>query len=97
MEQLLTIDILGQPFTFKSDPKVSDAKSVADYVVEAVNKVKSQASTTAPTLDKRAILILAALNITSELFSLRKEHEKLMDVINQRSKNLINAMETKLS
>lgn len=94
MDQLLTIDVLGQPFSFKTDSDVSEARAIADYVAESVSQVRSQCGSQVPTPDKRAILILAALNITSEYFDLKKKHQELIDDINQRSEHLINTLET---
>ena len=97
MDQLLTIDVLGQPFTFKTDSDSSDAKVVADYLVKAVEKVKSQCAPKAPIPDKRAILILTALNITSEYFDLKRKHQELLDVIDKRAANLLNVLDTRLA
>ena len=97
MEQLLTIDVLGQPFTFKTDSNSSDAEAVADYVAKTVDKVESHNKKGAPNLEKRAILILAALNITSEFFNYKKKHQELLQNINKRSAELIDAVESKLS
>lgn len=94
MDQTVTIDVLGQPFTFKTDSKVSEAKAVADYVAKSVQDVQTQCGGQVPTPDKRAILILAALNITSELFDLKKKHQGLLEDINQRSAQLLNTLET---
>jgi cell division protein ZapA (FtsZ GTPase activity inhibitor) len=66
---------------------------VADYVAETVKRVKSQCAKTTPTPDKRAILILTALNIASEYFELKKKHQQLLHDIDTRSVNLLNALE----
>lgn len=97
MDQLLTIDVLGQPFTFKSDANVTDAKAVADYVTQAVNNIDAQISKKNPPLDKRAILILAALNIANEYFDLQKKYQQLVKEITERSANLIETLETQLT
>lgn len=97
MDQLLTIDVLGQPFSFKTDSDVSEAKAIAEYVATSVDQVKSQCGNQAPAPDKRAILILAALNITSEYFDLKKKHQELLNEIDQRSEQLINTLETQLT
>jgi cell division protein ZapA len=94
LDQLLTIDVLGQPFSFKTDSDVSEARAIADYLAESVSQVKSQCGDQMPTPDKRAILILAALNITSEYFNLKKAHKELLKNINQRSEHLINTLDT---
>jgi cell division protein ZapA (FtsZ GTPase activity inhibitor) len=97
LDQLLTIDVLGQPFTFKSDTNVTDAKAVADYVTQAVNNIDAQISKKNPPLDQRAILVLAALNIANEYFELQKKYQQLLQEINQRSENLIETLETQLT
>jgi cell division protein ZapA len=93
LDQLLTIEVLGQPFTFKTDSDASESRAVADYVANTVKRVKSQCAPNTPTPDKRAILILAALNITSEFFELKKKHQQLLHDIDKRSVNLLNALE----
>jgi cell division protein ZapA len=95
LDQLLTIDVLGQPFTFKSDSDASESRAVADYVANTVKRVKSQCAKNTPTPDKRAILILTALNITSEYFELKKKHRQLLHDIDTRSVNLLNALEAR--
>lgn len=97
MDQLLTIDVLGQPFTFKTDSDKTDAKAVADYVVQAVNSIHAQGKQKAQLLDKRAILILAALNIANDYFNLHKKYQELLQDIDHRSANLIQVLETKLT
>lgn len=97
MDQLLTIDVLGQPFTFKSDANVTDAKAVADYVTQAVNNIDAQISKKNPPLDKRAILILAALNIANEYFDLQKKYQLLLQEVTERSATLIETLETQLT
>jgi cell division protein ZapA (FtsZ GTPase activity inhibitor) len=96
LDQLLTIDVLGQPFSFKTDSEVSEARAIADYLAESVSQVKSQCGNQVPAPDKRAILILAALNITSEDFNLKKKHHDLLKDLNQRSEQLISTLEAQL-
>lgn len=97
MDQLLTIDVLGQPFTFKTDSRESDARAVADFVAKSVEQVKLQCAQQVTPPDKRAILILAALNIASEYFELKKKHQNILNDINQRSENLLNTLETQVN
>jgi cell division protein ZapA len=97
LEQLLTIEVLGQPFTFKTDSDKTDAEAVADYVIQAVNSIHTQGENKAQLLDKRAILILAALNIANDYFNLHKKYQQLLQDINQRSANLIQVLDTQLT
>ena len=96
MDQLLTIEVLGQPFTFKTDSNESEARAVADFVVKSADQVKLQCANQVPAPDKRAILILTALNIASEYFDLKRKHQEVLDDINQRSVHLLNALDTQL-
>lgn len=96
MDQLITIEVLGQAFSFKTDSDVSGAKAVADFVTKTVDQIKSQCAHKAPTPDKRAILILTALHIASEYFDLKNKHQELLQDINQRSENLLNALESEV-
>jgi cell division protein ZapA len=93
LDQLLTIEVLGQPFTFKSDSDASESRAVADHVANTAKRVKSQCAQNEPTPDKRAILILTALNITSEYFELKKKYQQLLQDIDKRSVDLLDALE----
>jgi cell division protein ZapA len=97
VDQLLTIEVLGQPFTFKSDSNESEARAVADFVSQSIDQVKSQFADQVPSPDKRAVLILAALNIASEYFDLKKKYQEVLDDINQRSEHLLNTLETQVN
>lgn len=97
MDQTFTIDILGRQFTFTTDADVSEAKAVADYIVESIDKASEQCSQKAQTPDKWAILILAALNITNDYFELKRQHQHLLSDINQRSANLLHTLESQFA
>lgn len=88
MDQLVTIEIFGYPFTFKADSDVDKAREVAAYLQETVGKLEAQHAGKGTKIDKRAILILTALNITSEYFSYREENEALLDAIKARCDHL---------
>ncbi|MDM8521985.1 cell division protein ZapA [Desulfococcaceae bacterium HSG8] len=93
MEQFVTIELFGQPYTFKAEAEASEAKEVADFLVREVDKLEIRLSGKSPTITKQTILILAALNIASEHYNLKKEHSDLLRVISERSKNLICAVD----
>ena len=97
MDRTLTIEVLGQPFTFKTDSNESDARAVAEFVAKSVEQVKLQCDHQVPQPDKRAILILAALNIANEYLRLKKKHQDTLEDINQRSANLLNTIENRLT
>ena len=89
MEQIVTIELFGQPHTFKADSDVTKAKEVADLLVEAVARVESQQNELSSNISRQKILILAALNIANEHMELKRNHSKLLHDVAQRTTNLI--------
>lgn len=94
LEQFITIELFGQPYTFKAEEEVSRAKEVADFFVEEVNKVEVQMSDKISNVTKNTILILAALNIANENYELKKNHSVLLRDISERYVNLIRTLDT---
>jgi len=92
LEQLVTIELFGQPYTFKAQSDVSNAKEVADHLVKEVTKIENQYSSKS-SVNKLATLILAALNIANENIKLKKSHSDLLVDISKKSTNLIHALD----
>jgi cell division protein ZapA (FtsZ GTPase activity inhibitor) len=44
LEQLVTIELFGKPYTFKAKSEVKKAKEVADLLAKEVSRVESQKS-----------------------------------------------------
>lgn len=93
MEQLLTIEILGQPFTFKTDSDIAEAKEMADYVAKSVDQASAHFANQTQIADNRAVLVLAALNIANEYFELKKNHQQLLNDLSRRSDKLLYALD----
>lgn len=89
MEQVVTIELFGQPFTFKNESGVADAKEVADYLVNEVSRIETQLSKHSTHVDKIATLALAALNIANENIVIKKDHANLLKDISKRSESII--------
>ncbi len=94
MDQLLTIELFGHPFTFKADKDVSTAKEVADFLVQEVTKIEEQLSNKSSTINKQAVLILAALNIANEYFKCKQNHKDLLEIVSDRTSGLLNELNT---
>ena len=92
MEQLVTIELFGQPYTFKTESDIADAKEVADYLVKEVTRFETQHSSKSSD-NKFGTLILAALNIANENIELKKKHSDLLIDISKQSANLIRALD----
>ena len=89
MEQVVTIKLFGQPFTFKTESGVADAKEVADYLVNEVTRIEKQLSKQSTHVNKLATLALAALNIANENIMIKKDHANLIKDISKHSENII--------
>ncbi len=92
MNQLVTIELFGQPYTFKTESDITNAKEVADYLVKEVTKVETQHSTQS-SIAKFATLILAALNIANENIEQKKKYSDLLIRISKKSANLIRELD----
>ena len=88
MEHLVTIEIFGQPFTFKVEGDSARAKEVADYLVKQISRVESQQTDKSSNISKLAIMVLTALNIANENMELKREQASLLRELFNRSTRL---------
>lgn len=93
MEQIVTIELFGQPYSFKADSEIQTAKAVADLLVKEVDKVQLQQSEQSSTISNLTILILAALNIANENMELKRSHSKFLNKICERSVSMIDRLD----
>jgi cell division protein ZapA (FtsZ GTPase activity inhibitor) len=93
LEQLVTIELFGQPYTFKTESGAINPKEVADYLLEEVTKVEDQQSSQSSNITKIATLILAALNIANDNIELKKNHSDLLRNISERSAKIIRSLD----
>ena len=94
MENTVTIELFGQPYTFKANSEVTKAKEVADFLVQEVARVEDQQPDQSPNISKLTILMLAALNIANEHMELKRNHSKMLREIAERTTKLIRALDT---
>jgi cell division protein ZapA (FtsZ GTPase activity inhibitor) len=97
VEQHVTINLFGQPYTFKAEGEDKDAQEVADTLVNEVARVESQQAKESPGITQIAILIIAALNIVSENIELKKKNIEVVKDISERSANLIRQLDAGLN
>jgi cell division protein ZapA (FtsZ GTPase activity inhibitor) len=96
VEQFLTIEIFGQPYTLKTDSDGLKGKEIADLLVREVTEIEARYSGKSTTVDKTSILLLAALNIAHKNFELRKSYSEALKEISDRSELLIVELENAL-
>jgi len=89
LEQLVTIELFGKPYSFKAKSEVKKAKEVADFLAEEVSRVESQQSGESSTASDLTTLMLAALNIAHQNLELENNYSELRQDIAERSAKLI--------
>jgi cell division protein ZapA (FtsZ GTPase activity inhibitor) len=92
-DQIVTIELFGQPYTFKAESEVKEAKEVAEILVKEVDKIQNQQTDPSSTMSNLTILILAALNIANENMELKRNRSRLLDEISERSTGLIRRLD----
>lgn len=92
MEQMITIEILGQRYTFKADDGLVDPQKVAHFLMEEVRKLETgQANQTADT-NRFVMLLQAALNISSDHLKLKQQLAAVSDRISLKTERLHGAL-----
>jgi cell division protein ZapA len=93
LEQLLTIELFGQPYTFRTDSDLTKAKEVADLLMREVRQVEAQQKKAGTGINKNTMLILAALNIAAENIELKKKQTNFMENVSQHADTIMSLME----
>ncbi|MBL0699291.1 MAG: cell division protein ZapA [Desulfosarcina sp.] len=96
MEQILTIELFGQSYKFKTKIDKQDAKQVADLLLEHVHKTEKQQSVKSPQINKLAIMIIVALNIANKNVEIQKENVVLLNKISKGYEKLISDLDSVL-
>jgi len=89
LDQLVTIELFGKPYTFKAESEVNKAKEVADLLTKEVSRVQSQQSGDSSATSQLTTLMLAALNIAHQNMELENNYSNFLQDISERSAKLI--------
>ena len=89
MDQLVTIELFGKPYTFKAESEVEKAKEVADLLTKEVSRVENQQTGEPSTASQLTTLMLAALNIAYQNMELENNYSNILQDISERSAKLI--------
>ncbi len=96
MDEIVTIELFGQTYTFKANAEVTKAKEVADHLVKEVSRIEDQQTDQLSNMSKLTILMLAALNIANENMELKRNHSKLLHDVTDRTANLIDTLDNRV-
>jgi len=79
MSKEIEVQITGKKFIFQlaDDISVEEFMRVVEYVENKINKIKSRMNE----LDSQKLGLLTSINIAQDLFFLKKENEKLVQIL----------------
>ncbi len=79
MSKEIEVQITGKKFVFQlaDDISVEEFMRVVEYVENKINKIKSRMNE----LDSQKLGLLTSINIAQDLFFLKKENEKLAQIL----------------
>jgi cell division protein ZapA (FtsZ GTPase activity inhibitor) len=79
MAKEIEVLITGKRFVFQlaADIQPEEFLQVVEYVENKINKIKSRMNE----LDPQKLGLLTSINIAQDLFSLKKENEKLVQIL----------------
>jgi len=97
LEQLLTIEILGQLYKFRTASKGVIAEAVAHLLENEVSKIENQHKEQTNQMNKIAILLSAAMNIAYENIELKQKYANLVSDLTFRTSRLIHELDNRMS
>ena len=89
-ENFVKVTIYGQEYTIKAPADATYIKNIAEYVDEKMREVQEELST--PQVPAK-IAILAAMNISDDLFAQKRNHEKINNEVERKVSSLIEVVE----
>ena len=89
-ENFVKVTIYGQEYTIKAPADATYIKNIAEYVDEKMREVQEELST--PQVPAK-VAILAAMNISDDLFAIKRNHEKSNNEVERKVSSLIQVVE----
>ncbi len=92
-DNTIRLKIFGEEFTVKSKADEAYLQDVARYVDKHMREIAQNMPVSQPSL---RVAVLAAMNISDEVFALRKEIDETSTVINEKATELNHLIEEAL-
>jgi cell division protein ZapA len=89
MKRSVSVDVAGQKFILKTDADDDYVRSLARYVNDKIADAKASSRTVAT----QSLAILAALQITDELFQSRRRDADFRKKVKTRSQRILELLE----
>lgn len=90
MTRNTTVEIFGERYTIQGDSEESYMKELAHFV----DKMMKEVANNTKIISRSQIAILAAINITHELFQLRQKQKETEETIDKRTTAIIKSIES---
>lgn len=94
---IVEIDLFGTEFRFCSNNQVVNPEQIVEELRRYIENAEEQIPKNFSGKNKMAILLLAAMNITSDLCELKKDYSRLEAGISNRITSLLEKMNKELS
>jgi cell division protein ZapA (FtsZ GTPase activity inhibitor) len=88
VNHLHTITLFGRPYSFKADTPNERAEEVMMHLAEELRRIEAAESGKSVPMNEMALLLTAALNITSSYVELKTAHAALTEELNRRTQRL---------
>ncbi len=85
----ITVEIFGHPYILKGGADEAYAKSLAAFVDQKMNEMAGHSKGVQPV----RLAILAAINITHELFQIRNNQKEKETYLSEKTQDLIDSIE----
>ena len=92
-KQSVKVNIFGEDYPIKGDTDAFYIQEVAKYVDQKMKEVSEKLSNKLPL----RVAVLAAMNITDELFKEREDKEKKLLNVEEKSQSLLEQLNSKVS
>ncbi len=92
--KVLKVNILGQDYVVRSSAGQKYLNEVSTYVNEKMEEIKESGIDDSQQL---RIAVLAAMNITDELFSYKKEKQKFVDQVEAKTRSITEFIDNRIA
>ncbi len=91
--QVVKVVIFGEEYTVRGSDDPEYIFSVASFLDKRMNEIASKNKSMPPT----RVAVLTALNLAGELFDEQKKNAENISEVENRAKNILNLLESKIS
>lgn len=93
MDGIVKIDFFGEQFRFKPDQQVKNPEAVVEYLTQQIEEAQNLFKQNTSGQNKLAILLLAAMNLSKEVYELKMKQNQFEKDIAKRISSIINKID----